>query len=157
MRERFRKQPCVYILVSRAYGTLYVGVTSNLATRMTQHVQELFDGYTKKYRIKILVYYEMHDTMEKAIRREKRLKKWNREWKYRLIEQMNPEWKNLFNRDTGEILFGPADLWHLIDGKMPDIRTDARLHGRDGRVCSNDTDERHRSASLTHKRHPRRL
>jgi putative endonuclease len=103
------KEPCVYILASKPYGTLYVGVTSDLYGRMAEHVQGLHDGFTRKWKIDRLVYYEMHETMEAAILREKRLKKWHRPWKYRLIEQMNPEWQNLFDEDKGEIAFGPAD------------------------------------------------
>ncbi len=103
------KRPCVYILASKPYGTIYVGVTSDLAHRMAQHDQGLIDGFTKKYNIKMLVYYEMHDSMDGAILREKKLKRWRREWKYRLIEQMNPERRNLFDPITGEIAFGSAD------------------------------------------------
>lgn len=107
------KSPCVYILASEPYGTFYVGVTSDLHQRMAEHTQELIDGFTKKYGIKMLVYYEHHETMEAAIKREKLLKRWNRAWKYRLIEQMNPEWKNLFDPETGEIMFGPAEIDRL--------------------------------------------
>ena len=95
------KVPCVYILVSGPYGTFYVGVTSNLHDRMAKHTQGLFDGFTKKHGIKTLVYYEMHENMVAAIKREKLVKRWNRAWKYRLIEQMNPEWKSLFAPETG--------------------------------------------------------
>jgi len=108
------KRPCVYILASKPYGTLYVGVSSDLHMRMAQHEQGLIEGFTKKYRIKTLVYYEMHKTMEHAIAREKLLKRWRREWKYRLIEQMNPEWQNLFDPQTGEIAFGSVDQSQLI-------------------------------------------
>lgn len=103
-------RPCVYILASKPYGTLYVGVTSDLARRIAQHDQGLIEGFTKKYGIKALLYYEMHDAMDAAILREKRLKRWRREWKYRLIEQMNPEWRNLFDPATGEIAFGSVDV-----------------------------------------------
>ncbi len=103
------KRPCVYILASKPYGTLYVGVSSDLNNRMAQHAQGLIDGFTKKYGIKLLVYYEMHATMDAAIAREKLLKRWRREWKYRIIEQMNPEWRDLFDRETGEIGFGSVD------------------------------------------------
>lgn len=104
------KDPCVYILASRPYGTLYVGLTSDLYGRMAEHSQGLLDGFTRKWGIKQLVYYEMHETMDAAIQREKYLKKWHRPWKYRLIEQMNPEWRYLFDESTGEIAFGPADV-----------------------------------------------
>jgi putative endonuclease len=103
------KHPCVYILASKPYGTLYAGVTSDLHQRMAQHEQGLIEGFTKKYDIKMLVYYEMHAMMDAAIAREKSLKRWRREWKYRLIGQMNPEWENLFNPETGEISFGSID------------------------------------------------
>lgn len=113
------KTPCVYILASKAYGTFYVGVTSDLHQRMAEHSQGLLDGFAKKYGIKMLVYYEIHETMEVAIRREKLLKRWNREWKYRLIEQMNLEWRNLFDPDTGEIAFGPAESERLQNEPGP--------------------------------------
>jgi putative endonuclease len=70
----------------------------------------LIEGFTKKYRVHLLVYYEMHPTMEAAIRREKQLKEWRRLWKIRLIESMNPEWIDLFDETTGEVLDGPADI-----------------------------------------------
>ena len=112
--DNVMKSPCVYILASKAYGTLYIGVSSDLNTRMAQHDQGLYDGFTKKYGIKQLVYCEFHDTMTAAIRREKLIKRWRREWKYRLIEQMNPEWRNLFDPKTGEIAFGSADVERMI-------------------------------------------
>ena len=103
------KQPCVYILASKRNGTLYVGVTSDLVQRVWQHKNDLVAGFTKRYGIKQLVYYEFHDSMEEAISRETQLKKWERAWKVRLIESMNPEWSNLFDGATGEIAQGPAD------------------------------------------------
>jgi putative endonuclease len=106
-RER---SPCVYILASRRNGTLYIGVTSDLFKRIGLHKQDLIEGFTKKYRVHRLVYYEMHPTMEAAIRREKQLKEWRRAWKIRLIESMNPQWIDLFAERTGEVLDGPADL-----------------------------------------------
>ena len=107
------KDPCVYILASDPNGTLYIGVTSDLHGRMSEHAQGLFEGFTKKYGIRSLVYYEMHDSMLAAIAREKLLKKWKRAWKYRLIEQMNPQWRDLFDLATGEIEFGPAEVERL--------------------------------------------
>jgi putative endonuclease len=86
-----------------------IGVTSDLFQRIVLHKQDLIEGFTKKYRVHCLVYYEMHPTMEAAIRREKQLKEWRRLWKIRLIESMNPEWIDLFDEATGEILDGPAD------------------------------------------------
>jgi putative endonuclease len=103
------KDPCVYILASKRNGTLYTGVTSDLYDRMLQHKQGLIDGFTKKYGVTRLVYYEMHDDMLTAIRRETQLKGWKRAWKIRLIEQMNPEWVDLFDEATGALLDGPAD------------------------------------------------
>ncbi len=83
MRQR---TPCVYILASRRNGTLYIGVTSDLHARMAQHSQKLIPGFTVRYVVTQLVYYEMHGTMEQAIAREKQLKEWRRLWKLRLIE-----------------------------------------------------------------------
>jgi putative endonuclease len=103
------KNPCVYILASRRNGTLYIGVTSDLNQRVALHKQDLIEGFTKKYRVHQLVYYEMHETMEAAIQREKRLKEWRRLWKIRLIESFNPEWADLFDEKTGEVFDGPAD------------------------------------------------
>jgi putative endonuclease len=103
------KTPCVYILASGRNGTLYIGVTSELFERVGVHRQDLVDGFTKKYGVHRLVYYEMHETMDAAIRREKQLKKWNRAWKLRLIERMNPEWEDLFDEAGGGIRSGPAD------------------------------------------------
>ena len=80
---------------------------------MPQHKQGLIEGFTKKYRVHTLVYYETHPTMEAAILREKQIKEWRRLWKIRLIESMNPEWIDLFDERTGEILDGPADVSRL--------------------------------------------
>jgi putative endonuclease len=103
------KAPCVYILASKRDGVLYIGVTSNLEQRMAEHAQGLVPGFTLRYGVKRLVYYEHHETMEAAIHREKQLKEWRRAWKVRLFESMNPEWGNLFDPDTGETSQGPAD------------------------------------------------
>jgi putative endonuclease len=103
------KEPCVYIAASTRDGVLYIGVTGDLAGRMAEHDQALVDGFTKRYGVKLLVYYEFHDSFDAAILRETRLKKWKRAWKVRLIESMNPEWLNLFDPASGEILVGPAD------------------------------------------------
>jgi len=89
------KRPCIYILTNKPYGTLYVGVTSHLLHRLYQHQNEYFDGFTKRYKLKNLIYFEMYDDMEHAIRREKSLKRWRREWKIQLIEQHNPYWQDL--------------------------------------------------------------
>ncbi len=87
--------PCVYLLASKRFGTLYVGVTSNLIGRVIQHREGAFDGFTKKHGIKMLVWYESADTMEAAIAREKAMKKWRRDWKCNLIERQNPDWNDL--------------------------------------------------------------
>lgn len=87
--------PCVYILASAFNGTLYVGVTSNLVGRMVQHREERLDGFTKRYGVKQLVWFETGKSMEGAIAREKTLKKWPRDWKKNLIEGQNPEWNDL--------------------------------------------------------------
>jgi putative endonuclease len=88
-------QPCVYILASGRHSTLYIGVTSNLLRRIHQHREGLIKGFTSRYGIHRLVHYEMADTMEVAITREKQLKKWNRDWKLRLIEEGNLDWDDL--------------------------------------------------------------
>ena len=90
------KLPCVYILASRRNGTLYVGVTSDLIKRVWQHKNDLVEGFTKQYGVHVLVWYEPHETMESAIKREKAIKKWNRKWKLKLIEQSNPQWRDLY-------------------------------------------------------------
>ncbi|WP_439543846.1 GIY-YIG nuclease family protein [Hyphomicrobium sp.] len=107
------KLPCVYILASKQFGTIYVGVTSNLHRRMAEHSQGLLEGFTKKYSVKCLVYFELHQTLPDPIHREKQLKAWRRRWKVRLVEQSNPEWHNLFDETTGEIRCGPADVHWL--------------------------------------------
>ena len=93
MRDTFA--PAVYILASARNGTLYTGTTSNLMQRLAQHRGDYFDGFSSRYATKTLVWFEMHDTMEQAILREKRIKKWNRGWKLRLIEESNPQWRDL--------------------------------------------------------------
>jgi putative endonuclease len=90
------KLPCVYRLASKRNGTIYIGVTSDLIKRIWEHKNNIVEGFTKKYGVHTLVWYEPHQTMEEAIRREKILKNWNRKWKLNLIEQSNPEWVDLF-------------------------------------------------------------
>ncbi len=92
------KQPCVYIMASKKNGTLYIGVTSNLIQRIWQHKNQQAKGYTEKYGVQQLVYFEQHQDMMSAITREKQLKKWNRQWKINLIEKENPQWKDLWNQ-----------------------------------------------------------
>jgi len=90
------KQPCVYILANKTNGTLYIGVTSNLGRRVWEHRNHVVEGFTKRYGVDRLVWYEIHPTMESAILREKRLKDWQRAWKVKLIERSNPGWEDLF-------------------------------------------------------------
>ena len=92
MRER---QPCVYILASAYNGTLYIGVTSDLLARLVQHRDGITAGFTPRYEVNRLVYFEVAETMEAAIAREKQLKRYRREWKRNLIERENPAWNDL--------------------------------------------------------------
>ena len=87
----------LYILTSKRNGTLYTGVTSNLVQRVWQHKNKLGEGFTKKYNVDKLVYYEVHESAESAITREKQVKAWKREWKLRLIGENNPDWVDLYN------------------------------------------------------------
>lgn len=89
--------PCVYMLASKMRGTIYVGVTSNLVKRIWEHKQDSVAGFTKKYQIHDLVWFEQHETMESAIGREKAIKEWRRAWKLELIESANPEWQDLYD------------------------------------------------------------
>jgi len=86
----------VYMMASRKHGTLYIGVTSALLTRVSQHREGVFEGFTKRYGVKRLVWVEWHDGIEAAIHREKRLKEYPRQWKINLIERENPDWLDLF-------------------------------------------------------------
>ena len=99
------KQPAVYLLASARNGTLYVGVTSNLIQRIWQHREGCIDGFSRAYSVKTLVWYELHATMESAISREKIVKKWNRAWKLRLIEERNPEWIDLWSEINGDVRY----------------------------------------------------
>ena len=91
------KQPAVYILASKRNGTLYVGVTSDLVKRIWEHKHNMVEGFTKRYMVKELVWYELHESMESAIMREKRIKDWKRAWKLELIESENPDWLDLYD------------------------------------------------------------
>ena len=93
MREE--GQPCVYILASKPHGTLYIGVTSNLLARLYQHRSDSLPGFTSRYDVHSLVRFEMFADMERAIAREKQLKRWHRQWKINLIESENPDWHDL--------------------------------------------------------------
>ena len=86
----------VYMMASKRNGTLYIGVTSDLSKRAWEHREGVADGFTKRYGCKSLVWFEVHDDLQEARQREVRLKKWNRSWKLRLIEEQNPEWRDLY-------------------------------------------------------------
>jgi putative endonuclease len=109
--DKMKKSYYVYILASKRNGTLYVGVTNDLIRRIIEHKNEQQDGFTKKYNVILLVYYEETSDIDAAITREKQLKKWKRAWKIRLIERSNPEWRDLFQDIMGEEIspgFPPA-------------------------------------------------
>jgi putative endonuclease len=107
------KQPAVYLLASKKNGTHYLGVTSDLINRVWQHKNHLVTGFSDRYDVDSLVWFEQHDTMLTAIAREKAIKKWNHTWKIRMIEEANPDW---------------CDLWPSITGES----LDSRLRGNDG-------------------------
>ncbi len=90
------RQPAVYILANKRNGTLYVGVTSDLIKRTWQHKNNVVKGFTERYSVHQLVWYELHETMESAIRKEKMLKNWKRVWKLELVEKSNPNWEDLY-------------------------------------------------------------
>ncbi len=94
------KQFYVYVLSNRRNGTLYTGVTSDLLKRVYEHKNDLIDGFSKRYGIHNLVWYEMHETAESAINREKQIKKWQRKWKLELIDRSNPLWVDLYEKLT---------------------------------------------------------
>lgn len=91
----------VYIMASKRNGTLYIGVTSNFARRVYEHKNGMHDGFTKKYKVKSLVYYEGHADKKSTQVREEQMKKWNRQWKMRLIDRFNPQWKDLYDSISG--------------------------------------------------------
>ena len=88
-------EPCVYLLANRYRGAVYTGVTSDLMARIHQHREETFGGFTAEYDVKRLVWFERHDDIEVAIRREKTIKRWRRQWKFNVIEEGNPDWRDL--------------------------------------------------------------
>ncbi len=90
------KQPAVYLLSSKRNGTLYAGVTSNLVKRVWEHRNDFVEGFTKRYGLHQLVWFELHDSLDSAIKREKRLKDWKRKWKVQLIESTDPNWEDLY-------------------------------------------------------------
>ena len=106
--------PCVYLLASGFHGTIYTGVTSQLPGRIYQHREEITGGFTKRYGVKRLVWFEVHETMESAITREKAIKRWLRMWKIDLIEKDNPTW-----RDLAEDLGFPSLIKKVDPGSRP--------------------------------------
>ena len=90
------REPCVYLLASRRNGTLYTGVTSDLVKRVWEHKNNVAEGFTKRYGVHRLVWYELYSNIESAIAREKAIKEWKRQWKLELIESLNPDWRDLF-------------------------------------------------------------
>jgi putative endonuclease len=87
----------VYVLTNKCGGTLYIGMTDNLVARVWQHREGVVEGFTNRYGLKSLVWFEIHESRESAFARERQLKKWNRTWKLQLIEKQNPEWRDLWN------------------------------------------------------------
>jgi putative endonuclease len=100
-KEKMPKQPTVYIMASEKNGTLYTGVTSNLIKRVWEHKNDAIPGFTQRYGVHTLVWFELHPTMESAIRREKSIKGWKRKWKLDLIEKENQNWHDLYDSITG--------------------------------------------------------
>ena len=94
------KQPAVYILASKRNGTLYIGVTSDLVKRIWQHKNNMVKGFTKRYGVHQLVWYELHENMQSALEREKHMKEWKRKWKLELIKKENPDWRDLYESIT---------------------------------------------------------
>ena len=133
------KQPAVYMLASERNGTLYIGVTSDLIKRVWQHKESLAEGFTKKYGVKILVWYEQHETMESAIAKEKAMKKWLRKWKLATIEKTNPDWHDLWPEIIGSVIpasspvipanAGIQQKENAFDSSNP---LDSRIRGNDG-------------------------
>ncbi len=96
------RRAAVYILANRPNGTLYTGVTSDLVRRVWEHRSDLIEGFTKRYGVHRLIYFELHDRIDDAIKREKQIKKWNRAWKVDLIEKSNPGWCDLWPTIIGD-------------------------------------------------------
>ena len=94
------RQPCVYMITNHRNGTLYIGVTSDLPKRIWQHKNKVVDGFSQEFNLDRLVWYEVHETMISAIQREKAVKYWKRYWKLKAIEEMNPDWRDLFEEIT---------------------------------------------------------
>jgi len=108
-QKQMEKQPAVYILASRRNGTIYTGVTSNLIRRVLEHKNNVIHGFTQKYAVHVLVWFEIHSTMQSAIVRGKRIKNWKRKWKLALIGEKNPNWLDLYDSVAG-----------LVSGSSPE-------------------------------------
>ena len=124
------------MLASQRQGTLYIGVTSDLIKRVWQHREGVADGFTKQYGVKLLVWYEQHETMELAISKEKAMKKWLRQWKLNAIEKFNPDWLDLWPAITGEtahpVIAAPNSVIPAQAGIHPSLdKLDSRLRGND--------------------------
>lgn len=126
------KAPAVYMLASERNGTLYIGVTSDLIKRVWQHKESLADGFTKKYGVKLLVWYEQHETMESAIAKEKAMKKWLRKWKLATIEKTNPNWHDLWPEIIGSVIPTHAGIQQDKDASGSLNPLDSRMRGNDG-------------------------
>jgi putative endonuclease len=120
--NKFKQQYYCYLLANQKYGTLYVGVTSDLLKRMDQHKNGLIDGFTTKYRINKLVWFESYNDAETAILREKQIKKWNRNWKLRLIDDANPNWDDL-HIELIDISFGMDSRLRGNDNALTEVIT----------------------------------
>jgi len=108
----------VYILASKKNGVLYIGVTNNLLRRVYEHKKKLIKGFTTKYFVSKLVYFEETDSIGAAIQREKQLKKWYRKWKIELIKSVNPEWKDLYYEYGGEDEYEDIDTYYKEDSRL---------------------------------------
>ena len=131
------KAPAVYILASERNGTLYIGVTSDLIKRMWQHKESLAEGFTKQYGVKMLVWYEQHETMESALAKEKAMKKWLRKWKLATIEKTNPDWRDLWPEILGAVVPAPS----VVPAKAGTQQNKNALDSSnplDSRICGND-------------------
>lgn len=135
------KSPAVYMMASQKQGTLYIGVTSNLIQRVWQHRTGAVEGFTQQYGVKMLVWYEQHESMESAIVREKAMKKWRRDWKINLIERDNPYWLDLWSAIVGE-----SNVTHSMSSVVPAslvIPAQAGIHTTtdsiDSRLRGNDS------------------
>jgi predicted GIY-YIG superfamily endonuclease len=110
----FHRVFATYILASRRNGTLYVGCTDDLIRRIWEHKEKVRPGFTSKYGVTTLVWYEWHETREVAFRRERRIKEWRRSWKLRMIEEDNPTWRDLYDELVGPGSVEPGPLTHLV-------------------------------------------